>query len=227
MPRIVCISDTHEKHDQVTVPPGDILIHAGDFTFMGDPLPVHKFGKWLKSLPHKDKIVIAGNHDRSFEYLPEYAEGILRDATDKTVHYLMDKAITVQGLHIYGSPWTPEFCDWAFNVPRGSLWKKWSKIPDRLDILVTHGPPSGDLGGVLPQEKEEVGDPELLERIQQVRPRLHVCGHVHSGYGLRERFGIRFANAAVLDESYQLAHKPIVIDLESKGDYGKGKGSPG
>jgi hypothetical protein len=213
MPRIVCISDTHEKHDQLIVPPGDILIHAGDFTYVGDPLPIHKFGKWLKSLPHKDKIVIAGNHDRSFEYLPEYAEGILRDAADKSVHYLMDSEITVQGLRIYGSPWTPEFCDWAFNVPRGALWKKWAKIPDGLDILVTHGPPSGDLGGVLPQEKEEVGDPELLERIQQVKPRLHICGHVHSGYGLRERFGIRFANAAVLDENYELAHKPIVIDL--------------
>jgi Icc-related predicted phosphoesterase len=216
MPRIVCISDTHEKHDQVIVPRGDILIHAGDFTYVGDLMRVRDFGKWLRAQPHKDKIVIAGNHDRSFESIPQYAERALKDASGKGMHYLMEREVTVQGLRIYGSPWTPEFCNWAFNVPRGMLHEKWAKIPDGLDILVTHGPPSEDLGGVIPGEMLEVGDPELLERIQQVKPRLHVCGHVHTGYGLRERYGIKFANAAVLDEAYELAHKPIVIDLPSK-----------
>jgi Icc-related predicted phosphoesterase len=216
MPRIVCISDTHEKHDQLTVPPGDILIHAGDFTYVGHLGKVREFGKWLGSQPHKDKIVIAGNHDRTFEDIPKYAEQALKDAAGDSVHYLMDREVTVQGLRIYGSPWNPEFCDWAFNIPRGFLWEKWAKIPDGLDILVTHGPPSEDLGGIIPCENLEVGDPELLERIQQVRPRLHVCGHVHTGYGLRERYGIKFANAAVLDEAYELAHKPIVIDLPDR-----------
>lgn len=85
--RFVCISDTHEKMSEILplVPDGDVLIHAGDFTNYGDVGEVCKFNAelgnglfflhfWLNSsvvisakLPHKYKIVIAGNHELGFE----------------------------------------------------------------------------------------------------------------------------------------------------------------
>ena len=219
MPRIVALSDTHTLHDQVKLPEGDILVHAGDFTNAGEPKDIHRFHEWLYAQPHPHKIVIAGNHDKLFEHNSHLARGILlaRDVHDrvrhKSIHYLEDEEATVMGLRFWGSPWTPAFQGWAFNVERGQLWAKWRLIPDGIDVLITHGPPSGDLGGVLPEFKEEVGDPELLERIQQVHPKVHICGHVHSGYGLRERFGIRFVNAAICDEAYEPCHPPVVIDL--------------
>jgi len=213
--RVVCLSDTHTYHDQVKVPDGDILIHAGDFTYDGRPADVFAFLKWLSGQPHRHKIFIAGNHDVLFEKNPELMMSMVKDVVEEhpEVIYLQDQEATVEGLRIYGSPWQPFFQNWAFNIPRGQLWTKWKDIPDGLDILVTHGPPSGDLGGVLPKFKEEVGDPELLERIQQARPRLHVCGHIHCGHGRRERFGIIFVNAAICDEAYDPVESPIVVDL--------------
>lgn len=43
--RFVCISDTHEKLEEILpiIPDGDVLIHAGDFTNYGDVGEVIKF----------------------------------------------------------------------------------------------------------------------------------------------------------------------------------------
>ena len=55
--RIVCISDTHSRHDQVEVPPGDVLVHAGDSTMAGRVEEITKFNHWLVGLPHPYKIL--------------------------------------------------------------------------------------------------------------------------------------------------------------------------
>jgi predicted MPP superfamily phosphohydrolase len=70
--RIVCISDTHSRY-HFTLPPGDILVHAGDFSMTGEQTEVEKFITWLKSLTqYRLKIIIAGNHDLTLE--PEFYE---------------------------------------------------------------------------------------------------------------------------------------------------------
>uniref|UniRef100_A0A915NXJ0 Calcineurin-like phosphoesterase domain-containing protein n=1 Tax=Meloidogyne floridensis TaxID=298350 RepID=A0A915NXJ0_9BILA len=53
--RFVCISDTHEKMDEILdlIPDGDVLIHAGDFTEAGDVSAVIKFNQQIGKLPHK------------------------------------------------------------------------------------------------------------------------------------------------------------------------------
>lgn len=75
----------------------------------------------------------------------------------------------------------PEFCDWAFNLPRGdSCQAKWDLIPDKVDILLTHGPPLGH--GDLLQGGGRSGCVNLLYTIQQrVKPKYHVFGHIHEG----------------------------------------------
>lgn len=131
--RIVLISDTHELHDQVQVPDGDLLIHAGDFTMHGEFDQIVRFNKWMGSLPHKHKIVIAGNHDRTLELQPALAEPLLTNVT-----YLRDRMVEVEGIKIYGSPWTPFFHSdyWRFHTKTDEERRRlWSMIPEGVDIL--------------------------------------------------------------------------------------------
>jgi 3',5'-cyclic AMP phosphodiesterase CpdA len=66
--RFVCYSDTHAQEARIfEIPPGDVFIHAGDFTNVGETEEVRQFNEWVKSLPYQHKIVIAGNHDVSFD----------------------------------------------------------------------------------------------------------------------------------------------------------------
>jgi Icc-related predicted phosphoesterase len=112
---------------------------------------------------------------------------------------------------IYGSPWQPEFYDWAFNLPRGKkLAEKWSKIPDGLDILITHGPAHKMVDHTI--QGLNVGCEDLFNRIMEVQPKIHVCGHIHWAYGQKSFHGVEFLNASVLNERYQYENKPIVIE---------------
>jgi len=101
-------------------------------------------------------------------------------------HYLFDREVTLFGLRIYGSPWQPAFFDWAFNLPRNGpqLREVWSRIPEGIDILVTHGPPHRVHDRTV--EGADAGDEVLRERLENMRspPDFHVFGHIHEGYGL-------------------------------------------
>jgi Icc-related predicted phosphoesterase len=129
--------------------------------------------------------------------------------------YIDNNDITIDGIKFYGSPWQPEFHDWAFNLPRGEeLAAKWEKIPDDVDILITHGPAYGILdyapiGG-------HVGCEELYRKIAEVKPKIHVCGHIHDSYGQKTMGGIEFLNASTLNDRYEYAHKPIVVEYDTE-----------
>ena len=212
MTRIVCLSDTHNLNGQIVVPDGDILIHAGDATIRGTQFEVEEFLQWFSSLPHKHKIFVAGNHDWLYETNNRFAR-LLTAGFD--VKYLQDSSAKIEGLKIYGSPYQPRFFDWAFNLNRGrELAEKWKLIPEDTDVLITHGPPFGILDEV-PKKYwiENTGCEELIKRVEKVRPKLHVFGHIHCGYGTAENFGVKFINASNCDESYEPTNAPIVIDL--------------
>jgi predicted phosphohydrolase len=178
MLRIVCVSDTHARHDRSVVPAGDVLLHAGDLTEVGDLADVTEFDRWLGSLPHRHKVVICGNHDFCFQRQPAETRARIRNAV-----YLEDSGVQVGGLRVWGSPWQPWFYDWAFNLPRGpQLAAKWSLIPADTDVLLTHGPPLGF--GDRTRRGEGVGCADLMERVRVVRPKLHVFGHIHEAAGV-------------------------------------------
>ena len=208
--RLVCVSDTHLRTGRLEVPPGDVLLHAGDLTGGGDVEEVREALDWLASLPHRHKVFIAGNHDFLFEREPTVARELL--AGYPSLSYLQDAEADVGGLRVWGSPWQPRFFDWAFNLDRGEpLARVWARIPAGLDVLLTHGPPAGILdrtaGG------SEVGCADLLAAVSRARPRLHVFGHIHEAYGRLERGGTTFVNASTCDRLYRPAHTPIVVDL--------------
>src|SRR3712207_5545038 len=110
MPRIVCISDTHNRNEQITVPEGDILIHAGDATFRGTIDEIERFNNWFAALPHRYKIFVAGNHD----WLFQTDNRLVRSLLNENIIYLQDSSTEIDGIKFYGSPWQPRFYDWAF-----------------------------------------------------------------------------------------------------------------
>lgn len=204
--RLVAISDTHGLHRQLTIPDGDILIHAGDMTGHGQLEQVADFNAWLGTLPHRHKIVIAGNHDFCFEAEPVATAALLTNCI-----YLFDEAITLVGLNFYGSPWQPWFFDWAFNLRRGpEIRAKWDLIPGETDVLITHGPPLGQ--GDLTSFGQQAGCADLLAVIGQRRPKLHIFGHIHEGYGVTHNQHTTFINASSCTLQYRPVQRPIVYD---------------
>jgi Icc-related predicted phosphoesterase len=227
--RFVCISDTHNKMDEILdkIPLGDVLIHAGDFTYNGDLSDVKKFNEQLGKLPHKYKIVIAGNHELTFgprhdgsrvsgSIDSDLAKAKVKRASDLLTNctYLEDEAVSVYGINIYGSPWQPAYGGWAFNLKRGyNLMEKWARIPDNTDVLITHGPPVGH--GDMSSNEQRGGCVDLLNVIEErVKPKFHVFGHIHEGYGLTtNNLGTVFINASTCNEGYRAVNDPIIFDL--------------
>ncbi len=139
--RIVAVADTHTfQGDLRQIPDGDVFLHAGDLCRGGRLDELRTVAAWLRTLPHRHKIVVAGNHDWCFVREPQAAIEVLGPG----IVYLQDSEATIDGVRFWGSPWQPAFNDWAFNLPRGeALARKWALIPTGIDVLVTHGPPHG------------------------------------------------------------------------------------
>lgn len=205
---IVATSDTHGRHEKVTVPPGDVFIHAGDLSAHGSLADVARFNQWLGTLPHRHKIIIAGNHDLCFERTPAAARALVTHAT-----YLQDEALDIEGVKFYGSPWQPWFMNWAFNLasPR-ELREKWDLIPDGTGVLITHGPAYGHADRS--RRGELLGCRELLEVIEKrVRPAYHVFGHIHEAYGSSRSAGTTHLNVSACDFNYRPANAPVVFSI--------------
>lgn len=205
--KIAFISDTHSKHAEVNLPQADMIIHAGDISSRGRPAEVIEFLNWFSALPYQHKIFVGGNHDFMLE---RNEKEFLRMLPDNCT-YLRNEGITIEGIHIWGSPVTPWFFDWAFNRRRGSDIKRyWDRIPPETDILITHGPPYGILDKTA--QGDHAGCEELMDAIKRVSPGIHVFGHIHEAYGKEEKTGTLFLNASVLDLSYKMTHEPHVIN---------------
>jgi Icc-related predicted phosphoesterase len=205
--RIVCISDTHELHRDLAVPPGDVLIHAGDFTFWGKGTKAIKdFNEWLGQLPHAHKIVTCGNHELALESDPALRK-LITNAT-----LLLNQSAMVGPVKVWASPLTVHH-EGAFGRSNASdRLKAYASIPMDTDILVTHGPPYGVLDLSLAEYPGPSGDRELREAVIRVRPKLHVFGHVHSGYGVRATRHTVFVNAALFGLDAAL-NRPIVLEM--------------
>lgn len=236
--RLTCISDTHTKHKEVFknlkkyINPNDfnVLIHAGDVSFQGRQTEVTDFIYDLMNIDFFDlKLFISGNHDWCFEDInqPHHKgnfdwlshlineENLMQSNCD----YLEDRKIVIKvdnisrPISFYGSPWQPEFHNWAFNLPRNGekLKEKWDMIPENTDVLITHSPPFGY--GDYVSNHLRVGCDLLLKRVEQVKPLVHVFGHIHEGYGVNVTENTIYVNAASCDRRYNISNAPHVIDI--------------
>ncbi len=202
--RLVLMSDTHGHHRKAKVPDGDVLVHAGDFTyFNGNTWAIRDFNHWLAHLPHRNKVLIPGNHDSGFAY-PAWRE-LITAAT-----LLINEGTTIGRLRIWGSPVTPG--DWgAFgaetSVERAELF---SRIPCGTDILISHAAPYGILDQASAHDGPQ-GCHQLRDAVCRIKPCLHVFGHLHQGYGIRRHGGTLFVNAALAGSTYELENQPISL----------------
>ena len=194
--RIVCISDTHGQTPHL--PPGDILIHAGDLCQQGTPEELRKVLKWLEATDFRLKIVVAGNHDACLDpksHISSREEAaaltnLLRSSS--SIHYLEHgaKVLRLQNddgtdvrIKVFGSPYSPGRRARAFGYTAEDAPNFWDKIPLDTDIVIAHTPAkyhldeSPDVGAV--------GCPQLREALWRVRPKLFVCGHIHEGRGVQ------------------------------------------
>jgi len=226
--RFACFSDTHGKHGKIPqahLPEVDVLLHAGDFSNTGEIEQVRSFAEWLRGYPAKHKVVIAGNHDVTFH--PDYYQHAWKRyhrrpyacdearaalACSGACQYLEDAEAEVLGYKIYGTPWQPAFCDWAFNLQSAAeSLAAWDRIPADADVLLVHGPPHGQgdecVGG------RRVGCQLLAACVRERALPVVVAGHIHEGYGAAGDGPTLYVNASTCNLSYQPVNPPIVFDL--------------
>lgn len=210
MPKITFISDTHNQHNKIKIPKSDILIHAGDATGRGNIQEVTSFLNWFAQQPATHKIYVAGNHDFLFEKDPHFAKVLLSE--HPSIIYLQDSLVKVMDLNIYGSPHQPLFHNWAFNRNEDELKDLWSKIPDKVDILVTHGPPLDILDET--EDGDKVGCKWLRQTVlERVKPKIHHFGHIHECYGTLQIDNTTFVNSSICNVIYRPDNKPITLEI--------------
>lgn len=205
--KIICFADTHRCIEGLNIPKADVVVCTGDFCNSGALEDVIAFNGWFSRLPCKYKIIVAGNHDVCFEKDCALAKSLL----NKNIIYLQDEGVKIGGVKFYGSPWQLPFMDWAFNLPEDELRREFERIPENVDVLITHSPPYGILDSV--RKDEHLGSKSLLEKVSKVRPRYHIFGHIHNGYGKRTNSNITFINCSLLDESYSFVNAPVMFDI--------------
>lgn len=213
--RLICISDTH-GNEFPSLPDGDVLIHSGDAGIVSEQ-SIAKLNRMFGDLKDKFKhiIYVPGNHDLFFEKQFRLAQTMLSNAI-----VLNDSGIVIQDKLFWGSPITPWYFDWAFNRNRGDdILRHWNLIPSNTDVLVTHGPCYGILDLTL--DGRNVGCNDLLNAVKRIRPIAHICGHIHEAYGCmhkefkkgKERYFVKFANAALCDTRNNLVSRPIIVEV--------------
>ena len=209
--RVIHLSDTHGS--KVAVPDGDILIHTGDFSVgRGTTKDCIRFDQWMSELPHKHKILVPGNHDGYCQQEPEDAQGLLEH-----VEMLIDRAIIIDGIMIYGSPWSVKFLDWAFMLDEIQLYWKYKFIPVGTRILATHGPAYqclDYLGVEWKCDDMHAGSKSLRSVIEKLGIEYVLCGHIHNGYGEMADGMTTYLNSAIMNDDYIVTNKPQVFDIK-------------
>ena len=208
MVKLLCMSDTHFDEDAVQKDTCDIFVHAGDFLGNGTLVEFLSFVNEIRDkIKYKYAILCPGNHDWICERDVSLCRGIL----NKNEFLLIDDAINLFNLKMYSCSYTPIFYDWAFMKKESELKEIFKRIPDDTDVLITHGPAYGILDKNY--RGNCCGSHALLERIQEVKPKLHIFGHIHQSYGKRKYRGTKYINCSLLDDNYTMTNKPVIVEV--------------
>lgn len=206
--KIVILSDTHEKHEELGILAGDVLIHCGDsaYGFGSTDAAVDLLDEWFGRQTFGLILCIGGNHDFGLQARVGDQDPVFRNAV-----YLQDNSVRYKGVTFYGTPWVPELAGWAFYLPSNEMRDRWELIPETTDVLITHSPPHGILDRN--SRGKSCGCPDLLKRVLDIGPRIHCFGHVHASAGTLQFRGTTFVNASVVDSRYRIARQPYEFDV--------------
>lgn len=196
--RILHLSDTHGCHNRLKeLPEADVVVHSGDFTMTGKEQEAIDFLNWFCELPHPHKIFICGNHDDCL-----YGANI--EGLGSNVHYLCNSGVEIDGVKFYGVPMFMGDC----VTDRQS--KNIAKIPTDTDVLITHSPAYGILDF---DDNIKYGDEQILAKVIEIHPRLHLFGHVHAQHGILTGHGITFSNGAIMNADYTTLNHPNILEI--------------
>ncbi|MFA5314102.1 MAG: metallophosphoesterase [Methanomassiliicoccales archaeon] len=208
--KFVAFSDLHGQYSNKLTKwfmkhPADVLLFAGDLQ-LNNFDDGTQFLEWLNTLPYKHKVCIFGNHDGNYDYTLQQLSKY------DNITFLNNESITIEGIKIWGSPYSVQFLDWWFMKPDNELWEIYNNIPLDVDILMTHTPPFGILDKTI--DGYNAGSLQLRNRI----PNLHglkynICGHIHENFGIESTDGVTFINASILDYKYRLVNGPIEFEI--------------
>lgn len=219
--RIWLISDTHTRHEELKIPADvEMVVHCGDEANSHKSKPNRleslAFFRWFSSLEIPRKVFVPGNHSIAVEL------GLITPADYPDVHFLIHQQLEIQGIKIFGSPYTPWFFNWAYNVARPDLEAIWATIPSGIDLLITHGPPKGILDVTRDWKSKapiHVGSLSLTRQvIERIKPTIHAFGHIHDEEGIcnfaqQERDGVLFINCSCCDLPGQLVNHGTIVEL--------------
>lgn len=216
--KVAAFSDCHCGHKFLRIPEGvDLIAVAGDWTNFGSQAEAEDFLVWLANQPSTHKVVIPGNHD----FIVEKAYGLIRKiCEDLGIHLLVDEIIELDGKLIFGSPRTPWYGDYAYVYEPFEADYIWDAVIPQipLDLLITHGPPQGILDRI-PGSREtgkparNAGCPHLGMKVRQVRPKVHIFGHIHAGHGEHEDEHTRYYNVAVMHHKLGVIYQPAIFEI--------------
>ncbi|KAF8126532.1 Metallo-dependent phosphatase-like protein [Boletus edulis] len=229
--RFVCISDTHSR--TYRVPSGDVLLHGGDLSSMGESLQLVTTIEWLKSFDHPVKIVVAGNHDMCLDRkwgehgwgfdpnVIEQTRAYMRSQLRFGLHYLEHEPLhftapTGRVWKVYGSPGAPLYAQGAFQYESvAEAQALYSRIPNDTEILITHTPPYGTLDTT--KRGKNAGCQVLLSKLNDLKQcRLHVFGHIHEGAGSRvDKVGGTELSRVSVNAAVLRTGSAIVVDLRN------------
>lgn len=196
--KILHLSDTHGCNLRLNeLPEADVLVHSGDFTMTGSEQEALDFLNWFCDQPYAHKIFICGNHD-------DCLYGATIDGLDSNVHYLCNSGVEIDGVKFYGVPMFMGDC------VTDRQWHNIERIPDNTDVLITHSPAYGILDF---DDNINYGDEQLLKKVMEAQPRLHLVGHIHANHGITIQHGIIFSNGAIMNGDYTNLQKPNLIEL--------------
>jgi hypothetical protein len=184
------------------MPPADVLFHTGDFTNRGTHQEMANFNAWLGTLRarYEHIVVIIGNH--------EHNSGAGSDAkTVLTNAVVLDhELITINGLRIFGSPWTSGQSNSNPDKDRASDY--FEHIPENVDVLLTHGPPRHIFDRLEFSSTWYGSSERLRKRIELVKPKAHLFGHVHEQRGLWVKQGGLFRGGVEYEYDVPSEAKP-------------------
>jgi Icc-related predicted phosphoesterase len=228
---ILHFSDTHNRHMAMYYrlqKPVDVVVFSGDLTGIGSHHEVEDFLEWYATFPAHHRLFIAGNHDLCFDPQRGFNNGTeVQDWVKEEIsrfelggsgnYYLQNSGCEIYGVNFWGSPITPWFHGdhWAFNKHRTDeeIGQVWKKIPDDVDVLITHGPPA-HFCDLVYRDKLRAGCTHLSWHIRRVKPLLNLFGHIHEGYGYERDVDTHYFNGSILNLNYEVQNEPWLIEAD-------------
>jgi len=220
MVKILACSDLHGNLPDYTQYEADILLIAGDivplqcqrYKSLSQEFMINKFKPWLQSINTTYKIFIGGNHDFLMQFDTKW---VLENFYKDNIFYLQDSKIVIENKTIYGTPWCSPFGTWAFMDSEKRLERKYKKIPESVDILLTHDCPYNVNDVCLDNyTSQHIGNIPLRNAIIEKKPKYCISGHLHSATHQECILeDTKCYNVSILNEQYNIAYEPKILEI--------------